>query len=723
MNSKANPARIALVGCGAIAEIYHLPALAKFPSVMERLVLVDPNEARLKQMAEKFGVRETATDYRKLLGGVDGAILAVPHHLHRSITLAFLSHQVPVLCEKPLAESVADAKEMIEEARKQGVALAVNHVRRMFPSYIKIKELISTGAIGKLKSLDYVDGIVFRWPTSSGFYFQKDRPMGVLFDRGVHSVDAVCWWLGGKPELKSFETDSFGGVEGNVIVKAGYDGCEVRLALSWLNKLQNVYKIIGETGTIEGVFNDWETVTITRDGKKEIIKLEAKVKDYMEFGTDLIGNFIDVTRGEADPLVPASDVLDSLELIEDCYRHPSPLAMPWYEIHPAQTVGEQVSALEAEGSVTGPGVSPQVASSHEHPQKVQDLGVLVTGAAGFVGGWMVEGFYLRGISNIRAGIHQWGNGARPARFPVTLTPCDILDKAQAREAVRGVDVIVHCAVGLREVVVDGTRNLLEAALEEGVKRFIHISTAEVYGNRAGKIAEDMPLEGRTDYAVNKADAERLCMEFSARGLPVTILRPSIIYGPFGNAWTVKYADKLKSGNWGIYEEYGNGFCNLVYADDLVQAAYLAMTDERAVGEAFNVKGPDTVTWNEYFERLNSTLGLPPLRHITRQSAGTRSAFMDVLKSIQRFFMTRWGRTIMNLYMRSGPAKKTLKKMKDTMDITPTQRDLQELFNRKAVYENAKAETLLGYHPQYTLDKGLELSVAWLTQNGFEKPTG
>ena len=62
MNSKANPARIALVGCGAIAEIYHLPALAKFPSVMERLVLVDPNEARLKQMAEKFGVRETATE-------------------------------------------------------------------------------------------------------------------------------------------------------------------------------------------------------------------------------------------------------------------------------------------------------------------------------------------------------------------------------------------------------------------------------------------------------------------------------------------------------------------------------------------------------------------------------------------------------------------------------------------------------------------------------------
>ena len=97
--------------------------------------------------------------------------------------------------------------------------------------------------------------------------------------------------------------------------------------------------------------------------------------------------------------------------------------------------------------------------------------------------------------------------------------------------------------------------------------------------------------------------------------------------------------------------------------------------------------------------------------------------MDSIKSVQRFFMTRWGRTIMNLYMRSGPMKKRLKKMKDTMDMTPTQRDLQSLFNRKAIYENNKAESLLGYQPQYTLDKGLALSAAWLMQNGFERPAG
>ena len=72
-----------------------------------------------------------------------------------------------------------------------------------------------------------------------------------------------------------------------------------------------------------------------------------------------------------------------------------------------------------------------------------------------------------------------------------------------------------------------------------------------------------------EYGDSKIDAEKLCFEYLAKGVPITILRPSIIYGPFSNTWVVRTAQRLQSGNWGVFDKYGNGICNLIYVDDLV----------------------------------------------------------------------------------------------------------------------------------------------------------
>ena len=217
--------------------------------------------------------------------------------------------------------------------------------------------------------------------------------------------------------------------------------------------------------------------------------------------------------------------------------------------------------------------------------------IFVTGTSGFIGGRLVEMLYLSQFASVRASVRSWSSAARIARFPVEIVRCDIMEPEQIAEAMAGVTAVVHCAYSdTHTAIVQGTQNMLEAALKLGVERFVYLSTAEVYGPQAhGQIDENAPYQSTgSEYADSKIEAEKLCWAYSAKGLPITILRPAIVYGPFGNSWTVNVAKRLQSGNWGTFEQYGEGKCNLVYVDDLVAAILLAVRHPQAVGQAFNI---------------------------------------------------------------------------------------------------------------------------------------
>lgn len=159
---------------------------------------------------------------------------------------------------------------------------------------------------------------------------------------------------------------------------------------------------------------------------------------------------------------------------------------------------------------------------------------LVTGANGFIGGWLAETIYLRGDTQVRAGIHSWAGAVRPARFPMEIALCDILDRQQVEEAMGGVSCVIHCAKGPSAAsIIQGTQHALEAALKRGARRFVYLSTAEVYGGRNGTIDETTSvLKSGNPYGDSKIEAEELCWAYHAKGLGVTVIRPSIVYGPF-----------------------------------------------------------------------------------------------------------------------------------------------------------------------------------------------
>jgi len=346
---------------------------------------------------------------------------------------------------------------------------------------------------------------------------------------------------------------------------------------------------------------------------------------------------------------------------------------------------------------------------------------LVTGAGGFIGGWIAEILYLERKAKVRAGIHHWSGAARLARFPMDITPCDILDHEQIDVAMTDVSHIIHCAKGSSpDSIVMGTRNMLEAAIKHGVKRFVQISTAEVYGNPSGIVDENIKCEKTGNiYGDAKLEAERICWEYKSKGLPITIIRPSIVYGPFSKTWTVNIGFKLQSGNWGIFKENGEGICNLIYISDLVSGVLLAARSTEATNEIFNLVGPDLLTWNQYFTKFNTEMGLPELNEINPESARLRANIMEPIRTSAKYARDRFEKPIKNLAANFGLAKRLMKYLERKIKTTPRMEDVS-LFSRSAVYSAQKAQELIGFKPKFNLDAGLALTIPWMEQVGLLK---
>lgn len=326
--------RIAIIGCGAVTESLYLPAVARYPSVLKNLTLVDRNETRARQLAAAFKAQDCRVDYRAILNaGIDGVIIATPSHLHYPMAMDFLANGVHVLCEKPLAQSADKGREMVEQAQKSGVTLLANYQRRLYASYLKVKELLTEGTLGEPLSIQYFEGEEFRWPTVSGFYFDtKISSRGVLLDRGAHVLDLICWWLGEKPQLITSQNDSFGGREAVAYIQFEHQRCVGEVKLSLLGKFPCVFEVKCEAGTVAGDIYDFQSVTLTQSGQKKRLKLNPSEKYYTDFGHTMVTNFIDVISKGEQGLVTGADVLDSVEWIDECYAAATRFDMPWYEI-------------------------------------------------------------------------------------------------------------------------------------------------------------------------------------------------------------------------------------------------------------------------------------------------------------------------------------------------------------------------------------------------------
>ena len=190
--------RIAVIGCGNIANNAHIPAYKK-NSEVNVTYFCDILPERAQQAVKAYGGGKAVTDYRQLLdsGEVDAVSICTPNHLHAEIAIAFLRAGKDVLCEKPAARTYAEALEMQRVARETGRLLLIGVCNRFNTSVNRIKAMIDAGELGEVYHV-YVSFRSHRSIPGLGGAFTTKAIAGggALIDWGVHFLDIVMYCCG-----------------------------------------------------------------------------------------------------------------------------------------------------------------------------------------------------------------------------------------------------------------------------------------------------------------------------------------------------------------------------------------------------------------------------------------------------------------------------------------------------------------------------------------------
>jgi nucleoside-diphosphate-sugar epimerase len=380
--------------------------------------------------------------------------------------------------------------------------------------------------------------------------------------------------------------------------------------------------------------------------------------------------------------------------------------------------------------------------------------IFVTGGTGFVGGRLIERLSIECRASVRVLVQRLQRASRIARFPIELVHGDVTDAQAVARAARDCDIIFHCAYGnsgtadrQRAVNVQGTRNVLNAAVTNGAKRLVHLSTVLVYGMTPdADVDERAPRKYLGDvYPDSKLDAEKLVMRYGeTRGLPVSVLQPAEVYGPYASVWTENVLRRLRTERL-ILVNGGDGLCSPVYIDDLINAMMLAAVGERARGEAFLIAAERPVSWREFYGAFENMLGISSTVSMSGREAEAyyrasekkmASLVTEGLRLVRceaevrdRLLRTREAQLLKSVATRLVPAsiRRSLRRAitkggaagrpvpsrsQSEKPVEPLDPLMIRLYETKTIFRIDKAKRLLEYEPQFSLEAGMRLTRRW-----------
>jgi 2-alkyl-3-oxoalkanoate reductase len=240
--------------------------------------------------------------------------------------------------------------------------------------------------------------------------------------------------------------------------------------------------------------------------------------------------------------------------------------------------------------------------------------VLVLGASGFIGkqvvGALAAGDWATPVSARKRAVPPVSEG-QPPSFQLDAT-----DATQLRRALEGVTGVVNCVAGDSDTIVNSARALFSVAADLPQRpRIVHLSSIAVYGDKVGDVDEaSLPSAGLSAYGAAKLEAERLAHDSPS----AVALRLGIVYGPDSAQWSGRISQLLHAHRLGDLGSAGDGYCNLIYIADAVDAIIRALRTPDVAGKTFNLGLPDCPTWNEYFGRFAAALGAVPVARISKR---------------------------------------------------------------------------------------------------------
>jgi nucleoside-diphosphate-sugar epimerase len=309
--------------------------------------------------------------------------------------------------------------------------------------------------------------------------------------------------------------------------------------------------------------------------------------------------------------------------------------------------------------------------------------VLITGANGFIGNTLMRYYKQQGTAVI--GVDLYGNGD-------DIIQGDIANPEAISHLLEQCDVIVHTAALVSNAMKDSdmwrvnvlaTRNLIAAAKQHKVRRFVQISSIVAYGNAAqGELDEDYPVHADGgSYVLTKLASEHAVLAAQASGgIEVVILRPGDVYGPGSRPWIIAPLEAIAKNQF-MLPAKGEGFFRPIYVDDLIRGIDLAVRHPAAAGEIFNLSCEGHITTKEYFAPHYQWLGKKGPMLVSTKVALAVSAIASKVADL------------MGNLNEASPA-------------TVAQLATKSWFSIK------KAERILGWKPEISFEEGIKRSHQW-----------
>ena len=330
---------------------------------------------------------------------------------------------------------------------------------------------------------------------------------------------------------------------------------------------------------------------------------------------------------------------------------------------------------------------------------------LVTGGTGLLGSHIVEKLTDAG-QPVRALVRPGSDTAFLESRGVELARGDVTDRDSLAKAFEGVTTVYHAAAQVGDwgkwenfvrVTIEGTRNMLDAASAAGVGRFLHVSSISAYGHPDGAglvLDETAPLGVNLHkwsyYSRAKVEAETMAWQYHKEGkVPLTVVKPSWLYGERDRASMPRLIRAIRAGKAKLIGD-GSNRLNLTYAGNEAEGCILAATNEKALGEAYNLSCDGEITQAGYINKVAEVLGCPPVKKKVPYRVAHSAAFL----------MELFGHMV-------GRKKPPL--------VT---RYSVWLIGRRCFFSPEKARRQLGWQPTVGYDEGIERSVKWCLEHAM-----
>jgi nucleoside-diphosphate-sugar epimerase len=324
--------------------------------------------------------------------------------------------------------------------------------------------------------------------------------------------------------------------------------------------------------------------------------------------------------------------------------------------------------------------------------------VLVTGGTGFTGKALVRRLLDMGHEVVALDYKEGLKTRELREWGAEVVLGSVTDEEVVRRAMAGVEVVHHLAAAFREmnvpdsyyrdVNVGGTRNVLQAALDQGVRKLVYCSTCGVHGNIDHPPGgEDAPIQPADYYQRTKYEAEPIVRELNQRGLPSVILRPAAIYGPGDSERFLMIFRRVARGTFPMF---GNGktYYHPLYVDNLVDAFVQVMADGVGDGEAYLIADEEYLEIEDLVRRVGRAL--------------------DVEVKVPHY-------PVWPVVAAGHVCEKVCRPFGITPPIFPRRVDW---YRQNRAFKIDKAKRDLGYVPKVGIDEGLRRTAEWYRQEGY-----